>query len=74
MSNYPECDFSVCIYDERYEFFVDADSGKLALRAFNQCGYDSTNTDVVKFLEYCAKNFPDLYMKNVTPQMIIEYT
>ena len=74
VEDFPDCDFSVDIYSENYEFVRNKDTGVLMLRAFNQCGYDCTNTDVVKFLEYCALHMPELYMKNVTTDLMRKYT
>ena len=74
MEDFPDCDFSVDEYDENYEFVRNKDTGVLMLRAFNQCGYDCTNTDVVKFLEYCALNFTDLYIECIGIERIRDYT
>jgi hypothetical protein len=46
----------------------------IILYAYNEGGHCNTSTDIKKFLLYVSKEFPALYMENVTNEMMVTYT
>ena len=56
----------------RYE--IETVDDFVILDAYNEGGHCNTSTDIKKLLLYVSKEFPDLYMKNVTNEMMIAHT
>jgi hypothetical protein len=66
-----DCDFGIDVNDGSYEFSVSGDV--LVLEVKSQSG-GMSKVDIEKFLKYCSINFPDLYMENVTSDLMRTYT
>jgi hypothetical protein len=48
--------------------------GRLVVKALNEAGYNSTQVDLLQLLKWVAENKPEIYMKNVTHEMMRLYT
>lgn len=55
----------------RYE--IDIEEGKLVLVSYVEGGHVQSHADLCKLLEHMAINYPELYMKNVTTNMMRDY-
>lgn len=64
------CDFGIDVNDGNYELSISGDV--LVLEVTSQSG-GMSKVDIEKFLTYCSINFPDLYMENVTSDLIRTY-
>lgn len=69
-----DLNFNVPDYVETVRHEIETIDDFFILNAYNESGHCNTSTDIKKLLLYVSKEFPALYMENVTYDMIRNHT
>lgn len=73
-----EMDVKLAITGGRYAYGIKESDhigyGRAVVKAYNEAGHNSTEVDLLELLRWVAENKPDIYMKNVSSEMMRLYT